>query len=185
MLQKDDVVAAMPAHLRSAVSQGLVDKVILFRSALRPINEAVAAGARQFKACDVLQVSERTFRRWNKGGVVQSDQRPLVQRPEPLNKLSEAERKVVLDVCNSVDLSALPPSQIVLKLADQGQYLASEASFYRIFALMDNSITEAARSRLSNASHQPAIRQLRDAKFGPETSHGCLGQSLACSFIST
>jgi hypothetical protein len=27
MLQKDDVVAAMPAHLRSAVSQGLVDKV--------------------------------------------------------------------------------------------------------------------------------------------------------------
>jgi transposase InsO family protein len=55
-----------------------------------------------------------------------------VQRPEPANKLSEAERKAVLDVCNSKDFSALPPSQIVPKLADQGQYLASESSFYRI-----------------------------------------------------
>lgn len=102
------------------------------QSAVSLINEAVAAGARQFKACDVLQISERTLRRWKRGGVVQSDQRPLVQRPEPANKLSEVERKAVLDVCNSEDFSALPPSQIVPKLADQGQYLASEASFYRI-----------------------------------------------------
>ena len=101
-------------------------------AAVSLINEAVAAGARQFKACDVLQISERTLRRWKKGGVVQSDRRPYVQRPEPPNKLSEAERKAVLDVCNSKDFSALPPSQIVPKLADQGQYLASESSFYRI-----------------------------------------------------
>jgi transposase InsO family protein len=101
-------------------------------AAVSLINEAVAAGARQFKACDVLQISERTLRRWEKGGVVQSDRRPHVQRPEPPNKLSEAERKAVLDVCNSKDFSALPPSQIVPKLADQGQYLASESSFYRI-----------------------------------------------------
>jgi transposase InsO family protein len=101
-------------------------------AAVSLITEAVAAGARQFKACDVLQISERTLRRWKKGGVVQPDQRPLVQRPEPRNKLSEAERKAVLDVCNSKDFSALPPSQIVPKLADQGQYLASESSFYRI-----------------------------------------------------
>ena len=101
-------------------------------AAVSLINKAVAAGARQFKACDVLQISERTLRRWEKGGVVQSDRRPHVQRPEPPNKLSEAERKAVLDVCNSKDFSALPPSQIVPKLADQGQYLASESSFYRI-----------------------------------------------------
>ena len=101
-------------------------------AAVSLITEAVAAGARQFKACDVLQISERTLRRWKKGGVVPPDQRPLVQRPEPPNKLSEAERKAVLDVCNSEDFATLPPSQIVPKLADQGQYLASESSFYRI-----------------------------------------------------
>jgi hypothetical protein len=48
----------------------------------------------------VLQISERTFRRWTKGGVVRSDQRPLVQRPEPANKLSETERAAVLEACN-------------------------------------------------------------------------------------
>jgi putative transposase len=90
------------------------------------------AGARYFKACGVLQISERTFRRWTKGGVVRSDQGPLVQRPEPANKLSETERAAVLEVCNSKEFSDLPPSQIVPKLADLGRYLASESSFYRI-----------------------------------------------------
>jgi putative transposase len=102
------------------------------QSAVALINEAVVAGARHYKACRTLQISERTIRRWTKEGVVQSDKRPLVQRPEPPNKLSETERKAVLDACNSKDFSALPPSQIVPKLADQGRYLASESSFYRI-----------------------------------------------------
>jgi hypothetical protein len=56
----------------------------------------------------------------------------LVQRPEPRNKLSAEERAAVLSVCNSEEFASLPPSQIVPKLADQGQYLASESSFYRI-----------------------------------------------------
>jgi putative transposase len=102
------------------------------QSAVALINEAVVAGARHYKACCTLQISERTIRRWIKEGVVQSDKRPLVQRPEPANKLSETERKAVLDACNSKDFSALPPSQIVPNLADQGRYLASESSFYRI-----------------------------------------------------
>jgi putative transposase len=102
------------------------------QSAVALINEAVVAGARHYKACCTLQISERTIRRWTKEGVVQSDKRPLVQRPEPPNKLSETERKAVLDACNSKDFSALPPSQIVPKLADEGRYLASEPSFYRI-----------------------------------------------------
>ena len=50
----------------------------------------------------------------------------------PSNKLSEAERAAVLEACNSKEFSSLPPSQIVPNLADQGLYLASESSFYRI-----------------------------------------------------
>ena len=102
------------------------------QTAVDLINEAVVAGARHFKACGVLQISERTFRRWTRGGAVRSDQRPLVQRPEPANKLSETERAAVLSLCNSKEFSDLPPSQIVPKLADEGRYLASESSFYRI-----------------------------------------------------
>jgi transposase InsO family protein len=96
------------------------------------INEAVTAGARRIKACAELEISDRTLRRWTKDGVVQPDQRPLVPRPEPANKLSPVERKAVLEACNSEEFASLPPSQIVPKLADQGRYLASDSSFYRI-----------------------------------------------------
>jgi putative transposase len=96
------------------------------------IQEAVTAGARRSMACAELQISERTLRRWTKGGQVHPDQRPLAARPEPANKLGADERAAVLDACNSKEFASLPPSQIVPKLADQGRYLASESSFYRI-----------------------------------------------------
>ena len=102
------------------------------KTAVALINDAVTAGARRAKTCAELEISDRTLRRWTKDGQIHPDQRPLVLRPEPANKLSAAERAAVLDVCNSTEFSSLPPSQIVPKLADQGRYLASESSFYRI-----------------------------------------------------
>jgi transposase InsO family protein len=38
----------------------------------------------------------------------------------------------VLEVCHAPEFASLPPSQIVPRLADRGEYLASESSFYRI-----------------------------------------------------
>lgn len=98
-------------------------------NAIMLIDEAVAAGARRANACAVIKISDRTYRRWRGGRV---DQRPSATRPEPQNKLSEAERRAVLDACNAEEFASLPPSQIVPRLADRGIYLASEASFYRI-----------------------------------------------------
>jgi putative transposase len=102
------------------------------QTAVALITEAVIAGARRAKACATLEISDRTLRRWTKDGQVQPDRRPLVSRPEPANKLSAGERAAVLVACNSEVFASLPPSQIVPKLADQGRYLASESSFYRI-----------------------------------------------------
>ena len=51
------------------------------------IEEAITAGARRAKACAEMDISDRTLRRWTKGGQVHADQRRLVQRPEPRNKL--------------------------------------------------------------------------------------------------
>ena len=96
------------------------------------IEEAITAGARRAKACSELEISDRTLRRWTKDGQIHADQRPLVPRPEPANKLSDEERATILSLCNSEEFASLPPSQIVPKLADQGRYLASESSFYRI-----------------------------------------------------
>ena len=50
----------------------------------------------------------------------------------PPNKLSDAEREVALGVLNSAEFKDLPPSQIVPRLADQGRYVASESTLYRL-----------------------------------------------------
>jgi len=50
----------------------------------------------------------------------------------PANKLSAEERQRIVATANSAGFASLPPSHIVPRLADQGEYLASEASFYRV-----------------------------------------------------
>lgn len=93
------------------------------------IDEAVTAGARRWKACELLGLSLRTLQRW--GDDAGDDQRkgPLAI---PGNKLSEAERREVLQVVNCKEFRDLPPSQIVPRLADQGRYVASESTVYRL-----------------------------------------------------
>ena len=95
------------------------------------LNESVTAGARRAKACEVLGLSERTLQRWQKGEVVHCDRRPL-RAYQPPHKLTVIERAELLAVANSDEFGHLPPSQIVPRLADQGCYLASESTFYRI-----------------------------------------------------
>lgn len=101
------------------------------------IDEAVTAGARQHQACAILEISSRTYQRWTKAGDVLSDRRPVAQRPAPANKLSPEEREEILAVSNSPVFRSLPPSQIVPTLADEGRYLASESSFYRVLREAD------------------------------------------------
>lgn len=98
---------------------------------LKLLAEARASGARQESACAVLGLSPRTVQRWQAGGTVRSDRRPLRQY-EPPHPLTAPERAEVLAVANSPEFGHLPPSQIVPRLADQGRYLASESTFYRV-----------------------------------------------------
>lgn len=95
------------------------------------LNESITAGARRTKACEILGLSERTLQRWQTGETVLCDQRPLRDYQLP-HKLTAIERAEVLAVANSDEFGHLPPSQIVPRLADQGRYLASESTFYRI-----------------------------------------------------
>src|SRR5690606_33920869 len=50
---------------------------------------------------------------------------------------SDQEKEQILAVCNSAEHQSLPPSQIVPRLADQGIYIASESSFYRVLRAQD------------------------------------------------
>ncbi len=96
------------------------------------INEAVLAGAAKFKACIELEISVRTYQRWVACGGIRTDGRPLAIHPEPKNKLSPAEREHVLETVNSNEFKSMPPSQIIPALADEGIYIASESTCYRI-----------------------------------------------------
>ena len=102
------------------------------------LNQAIAAGARQDRACAVISLSARTMQRWQsdvlRGGsesASRGDQRPRRVQAPP-NKLSALERQRLLAIANSVEFGHLPPSQIVPRLADRGQYVASESTFNRI-----------------------------------------------------
>jgi putative transposase len=94
------------------------------------IAAAVAAGARRDKACAVLGLSARAVARWSAAGGG-SDQRRGPGRP-PSQKLSPEERRRVLETANSPAYRDLSPRQIVPRLADKGEYIASEATFYRV-----------------------------------------------------
>lgn len=99
------------------------------RDALQLIDQAVTAGARQQLACEILGLSERTVQRWRH---TPKDRRADTIHPSPANKLSEEERTTLLATINLLEYASLTPHQIVPKLADQGIYLASESSIYRI-----------------------------------------------------
>jgi transposase-like protein len=100
--------------------------------AVRLIKETVDAGARTASVCQEMGISMRTFQRWTREGEVKVDGRPDADRSPPSNKLSSEERQAVLDTVNSPAYRSLPPSQIVPSLADEGRYIASESTFYRI-----------------------------------------------------
>jgi transposase InsO family protein len=93
--------------------------------------EATTAGARQDQACAVLGLSPRTLQRWQAGDALGEDRRPQRQYTPP-HALTEAERARILNVVNSVEFADCPPSQVVPRLADQGIYLGSESTIYRI-----------------------------------------------------
>jgi putative transposase len=101
-------------------------------NAVKLINEAVKAGARLFKACEELGISKRTYNRWKETDSEYIDKRTFCERPEPANKLTPEEKQEILEVVHSEKYSELPPSQIVPRLADEGRYIASESSFYRV-----------------------------------------------------
>ena len=98
--------------------------------ALGLVDEAMRAGARQSRCCEVIGLDVRTLQRWRRSETGEDERRgPL---SEPANKLSPQEREEMLKIANSPKYRDLSPKQFVPLLADEGLYLASEASYYRL-----------------------------------------------------
>ena len=97
--------------------------------------EAVRSGARLDNAAEHLGVSARTLQRWGHTNGGQDQRRG--PNTQPANTLSEAERDKLIEIANSPEYRDLSPKQIVPRLADEGVYVASESTLYRVLREQD------------------------------------------------
>jgi putative transposase len=117
---------------------------------LELLEEAHRAGAKVEPSCEVLGISPRMVERWKASqGSEDSRQGP---KSEPANKLTEMERARLLAVVNNPEYRDLSPKQIVPRLADEGTYLASESTVYRVLREEDL-MAHRERSRPAVHSH--------------------------------
>ena len=123
------------------------------------VNAAMQGGARQSAACAVIGISAKTLQRWAQPGNVQDGRLDALH--EPSTKLTPWEREQIIKVANEPDYAALSPSKIVPKLADEGRYIASESSFYRVL--------KAARQLKHRGKAKPTRRVIKPAAL---TAHG-------------
>jgi len=105
------------------------------QSCIEMVREAHASGARRQASCAVLEVSLRTIERWEK------EPEKGDQRRGPVtgcgHALSDEEKQAIVKVSSCAEYRDLSPWQIVARLADSGQYLGSESSFYRVLKQND------------------------------------------------
>lgn len=92
----------------------------------------------------------RTLQRWNLSQ--EGDQRRGA-KTAPGNKLSDEERENLIAVANCPKYRDLSPSKIVPSLADEGEYLASESTFYRVLK-EGNQLAHRSQSR-PQVHHRP------------------------------
>jgi putative transposase len=98
---------------------------------LELVEEARKKGASEVDACRVVCVSARTLERWRKlpNGGEDGRRGP---NSKPAHTLTPEERARVIDIATSPRFRNLSVRQIVPTLADEGVYVASESSFYRV-----------------------------------------------------
>ncbi len=99
------------------------------QAVLKLILEACRSGARKSKAAQLLGLTIRTLQRWGKNGLLDNRKG---SRAAPNNKLSDDEKTRIAAVLDSSKFAESNPNQIVPRLADQGIYLGSESTMYRI-----------------------------------------------------
>jgi putative transposase len=100
-------------------------------------------------ACLAVGRSRATHYRRRRPGRVT----PRAPRPVPPNKLTEEEVDAVLSVLRSERFVDRSPAQVYFTLLDEGTYLASESTFYRLLRANGE-----VRERRAQATHPPKKR---------------------------
>ncbi len=104
------------------------------------------------EACALLGASRATRYRRRRPPT----RRPPVPRPAPVNKLTEAERQRILTVLRSAEFCDLAPAQVWARLLDDGTYLCSISTMYRLLAVAGEN-RERRRQRTHPAKKKPEL----------------------------
>ena len=112
----------------------------------------LAAATSMKRACTLLGASRATRYRRRRPPVAG----PPAPRPAPSNKLTEAERQRVLTVLRSAEYCDLAPAQVWARLLDDGVYLCSISTMYRLLAVAGEN-RERRRQRTHPAKKKPEL----------------------------
>jgi hypothetical protein len=125
-LEQDGTQSAATTKLIRRLERELTRK----EKALAEAAAAQSTGARLARACRVAGISARTIERWRLHP--QGDDRRCGPHRRPGNALSTLEEAQILSVLSSPRYGTLSARQLVPRLADEGLYLGSESTFYRL-----------------------------------------------------
>ena len=111
----------------------------------------VEKGCPATEVCRALEVSRATLYR-RRRPPVQGPPRP---RPRPKNRLPDAIRQRILDRLHEPGFVDLSPWEVVPRLLDLGEYLASIRTFYRV--LTEHSEVKERRLQAKRGKHAAPI----------------------------
>lgn len=114
--------------------------------------ELRAGGVSTKQACRLVGKSTATFYRCRQLPVLG----PPRPRPVPANALTEAEQQEVLALLRSDDYCDLAPAQVWARLLDDGRYLCSISTMYRLLAIAGEN-RERRRQRTHPAKKKPEL----------------------------
>jgi len=114
------------------------------------IDEAQTNGASLATSCEMIDMGVRTIQRWRKDR--DAEDMRMGPKTEPANKLCKQERLWVLAIMNQPEFRDLPPSQIVPRLADMGQYVAFESTMYRVLKEHEQNVHRGRKKQATKVS---------------------------------
>jgi putative transposase len=104
------------------------------------------------RACELIGANRSTIQRRRQPPKLG----PRAPRPAPPNKLSEAERQHILSVLRSPEFCDLAPAQVWARLLDDGTYLCSISTMYRLLRIAGEN-RERRRQRTHPARKKPEL----------------------------
>ena len=122
------------------------------------LEEGISRGVSAKAIADLFGLATRTLRRWGlmiRAHGFSRDQRKGAPR-HVMHRFSEEERQQVLSTVNDPRFADLTPSQIVAILAEEGVYVGSESTIYRIMR-QDGLLNHRGRSRPPREPREPPM----------------------------